>query len=242
MREFSESGGIAALILDSMVVYAAFAHNSLATRERRLYNRDSDAELPVERGWQIMSNDVEAEQGTPQAEPVLITRYPNRRLYDREQSRYVTLEDIAELVRQGKTVSVRDSKTGEDLTRAILTQIVLERHPERMELLPVAVLNAMIQANEATLTFLRNYFRQALAPLELLRRSAVFNPFALPMTWMKGMLPDMAPPERAGEVDAGALARRVEELERRLEELQGGGANAAGTGRGKRGRREGREK
>jgi polyhydroxyalkanoate synthesis regulator protein len=49
------------------------------------------------------------EGGPAEAEPVPITRYPNRRLYDRSQGRYVTLPEIAELVRRGKTVSVRDS-------------------------------------------------------------------------------------------------------------------------------------
>jgi polyhydroxyalkanoate synthesis repressor PhaR len=180
------------------------------------------------------------EDGPGDEGPVQITRYPNRRLYDRGRSRYVTLQEIADLVRDGKTVAVRDSKSGEDLTRSILTQIVLERHPERMELLPVAVLNAMIRANEATLSFLRDYFRQALAPLEIWQRTAALNPFTLPMTWMRSLLPE-PPPAAAptGEADAAALARRVADLERRLEELLGGAAKPPAS-RGKTPRGEGR--
>src|SRR6516225_3080619 len=111
----------------------------------------------------------------PDPEPVLITRYPNRRLYDRSRARYVTLPEIAELVRAGRTVTVRDSKTGEDLTRLILTQIILEQYPERMELFPVSVLSSIIHANEAALGFLREYIGQSLTYLELLQRPATVN-------------------------------------------------------------------
>jgi polyhydroxyalkanoate synthesis repressor PhaR len=176
-----------------------------------------------------MAVERRTEGGPGEAAPVLITRYPNRRLYDRSRRRYVTLPEVADLVRRGQAVAVRDSKTGEDLTRSILTQILLEHYPERMQLLPVAVLSALIQTNEAALAFLRDYLHQALAYLELLRRPAAANPFLLPMDWLRTYLqglvpPDAAPPPAppAGQADVAALARRVAELERQLEELQGG--------------------
>jgi polyhydroxyalkanoate synthesis repressor PhaR len=178
-----------------------------------------------------MSAAEEHPEGAPaEAEPVPITRYPNRRLYDRSRGRYVTLPEVAELVRQGKTVSVRDSKTGEDLTRSILMQIILEHHPERMALFPVAALHSMIGANEAALAVFQDAFRQSLAYLDLLRRSAAVNPFVLTMDWMRAFLPNAPPPgPPAGPAgaappaaaDPAALADRVAELERRLEELQG---------------------
>jgi len=159
------------------------------------------------------------------SEPVLITRYPNRRLYDRSQGRYVTLPEIAELVRKGRTVTVRDSKTGEDLTRSILTQIILEHYPERMELFPVGVLNSMIQANDTTLRFLREYLQQSLTYLELLQRPAAVNPLLLPIQWMRTFLPNPAPlpdsPLPPADADATTLLRRIADLERRLDELQG---------------------
>jgi polyhydroxyalkanoate synthesis repressor PhaR len=196
--------------------------------------RESDAarraELEAVRGSYSMAAAKPSPEDRPDpATTVAITRYPNRRLYDRTQGRYVTLQEIAELVRQGKTVAVRDSKTGEDLTRSILTQIILEHHPERMDLLPIAVLNCMIRANGTTLMFLRDYFRQALAYLELLQRSAPVNPFALPMAWMRTLLPggpagaDSAGPAPDATVDAAALTRRVADLERRLAELHATG-------------------
>jgi polyhydroxyalkanoate synthesis repressor PhaR len=158
----------------------------------------------------------------PDPEPVLITRYPNRRLYDRSQARYVTLPEIAELVRQGRTVTVRDSKTGEDLTRSILTQIILEHHPERMDLFPVSVLNSIIRANDTALGFLREYLERSRTYLEMLQRPAAVNPLLLPMQWMSAFLPGPAPAPDAPPADAAALLRRIAELERRLDDLQSG--------------------
>jgi polyhydroxyalkanoate synthesis repressor PhaR len=177
------------------------------------------------------------------SEPVLITRYPNRRLYNRSQARYVTLPEVAELVRNGRTVTVRDSKTGEDLTRAILTQIILEHHPERMDLFPVSVLNSIIQANDTALGFLRDYLQRSLTYLELLQRPATVNPLLLPMQWMSAFLPNPAPAPAPGQAptnaDAAALLCRIAELERRLDDLQGGAreseptAATTGTTRGR---------
>ena len=93
--------------------------------------------------------------GTSAPEVVSIKRYPNRRLYDRQARRYITLQDLEDLVLGGKKIEVRDSRTGDDLTRSILTQILLERHPEKMEMFPVAMLHGILQANDLVLDFLR---------------------------------------------------------------------------------------
>jgi polyhydroxyalkanoate synthesis repressor PhaR len=158
------------------------------------------------------------------AEPVRITRYPNRRLYDWHQKRYVRLEEVADIVRRGGAIIVRDSKTGEDITRAMLAQIILEYHPDRMELLPVRVLNAMIRTNEEVLEFLRDYFRQALAYLDVFQRQGTLNPMLLPMQWMRSLLPFGGQPAgtapRADAPDTAALLDRIAELERRINELQ----------------------
>jgi polyhydroxyalkanoate synthesis repressor PhaR len=96
-------------------------------------------------------------------ETIHITRYPNRRLYDRSQKKYVKLGDIEELILAGKNVQVQDSKSKEDLTRVILTQIILERHPERMDLMPVSFLHAMLRTDKLALDWLRAYFATAQA-------------------------------------------------------------------------------
>jgi polyhydroxyalkanoate synthesis repressor PhaR len=164
---------------------------------------------------------------------VEITRYPNRRLYDRSRGKYVTVQEIADTIRQGKTVSVRDSKTGADLTRSLLTQIILEQYPERMELFPVAVLHSMIRANTAVLGLLRDYFRQGLAYLEMLQRSAAVNPFVAPLDWMRLFMPVAGPPVPGPDVEA--LGRRIADLEHRLQQFGApGGSTPKGASRPKR--------
>mgnify|MGYP006272902861 CR=1 FL=1 len=61
------------------------------------------------------------------SEPRIIKKYPNRRLYDTEESRYVTLADVQQLVRRGTEVKVVDSQSGNDITRGILIQIITEQ-------------------------------------------------------------------------------------------------------------------
>ncbi len=76
--------------------------------------------------------------------PVRIRKYANRRLYNTGTSSYVTLADLAQLVRDGVEFSVEDAKTGEDLTRAILTQIIVEEEQNGANLLPVSLLRSII--------------------------------------------------------------------------------------------------
>ena len=64
------------------------------------------------------------------SEPRIIKKYPNRRLYDTEVSRYVTLEDVRSLVLEEVPFQVRDARTNEDLTRSILLQIIMEREAD----------------------------------------------------------------------------------------------------------------
>src|SRR5437016_11516826 len=81
---------------------------------------------------------------------VLVKKYGNRRLYDTDQSKYITLEELAETVRQGKDVRVVDAKTGEDLTTATLAQIIIEwRGAAR--LLPQALLVQLIRMGDDSL-------------------------------------------------------------------------------------------
>ncbi len=77
-------------------------------------------------------------------EPVIIKKYANRRLYNTQTSAYVTLEDLYEMVRDGQDFAVQDAKTGEDLTRQTLTQIILEREAGGDALLPTEFLRNMI--------------------------------------------------------------------------------------------------
>lgn len=77
--------------------------------------------------------------------PTIIKKYANRRLYNTDTSTYVTLEDIAQMVRDDAEFVVRDAKSGEDLTRQILTQIIAEQE-SRGAMLPVSFLRSIIGA------------------------------------------------------------------------------------------------
>ena len=80
------------------------------------------------------------------SEPRIIKKYPNRRLYDTEVSRYVTLEDVRLLVLQEVSFQVRDARTNEDLTRSILLQIIMEREAGGEPMFSEQVLEKIIRA------------------------------------------------------------------------------------------------
>jgi len=165
--------------------------------------------------------------------PIQIKRYPNRRYYARHTSQYVSLREIEELVESGETVEIRDSQTSEDLTRAVLAQIILERQPDKMSLFPADLLHFIVRSNDAMSGFLRDYFRHSLTYLDYLQRHSTAVPFHQPMHWVKAWLdgivpqpsPDQETRETPADPDTGAtadhqLAQRVRELEERLRKLE----------------------
>jgi polyhydroxyalkanoate synthesis repressor PhaR len=97
----------------------------------------------------------------------IIKRYPNRKLYDTEAKKYITLEGIADLIRQGEEVQVVDHASGEDLTALTLTQVILEQEKKRRGFLPQSVLTGLIQAGGETMGTLR---RALASPLNLARQ------------------------------------------------------------------------
>lgn len=92
-----------------------------------------------------------------------LKKYTNRRLYDTEKSTYVTLDYVTETIRKGRQIQVTDAKTGEDVTPAILTQIVLEEARKKKFLLPPPLLYLIIQYGENVLTdFFEKYLEQTI--------------------------------------------------------------------------------
>ncbi|MES2983624.1 MAG: polyhydroxyalkanoate synthesis repressor PhaR [Pseudomonadota bacterium] len=83
---------------------------------------------------------------TPQTEPIVIKKYANRRLYNTDTSSYVTLDDLCTMVKDGAEFIVYDAKSGEDLTRQILTQIIFEQESQAQgeHLLPINFLRSII--------------------------------------------------------------------------------------------------
>lgn len=88
-----------------------------------------------------------AESSTPKKEAVVIKKYANRRLYNTETSTYVTLEDLAKMVRGDRDFVVYDAKNGDDLTHAVLTQIIVEQEGREggQTLLPIPFLRQLIR-------------------------------------------------------------------------------------------------
>jgi len=82
---------------------------------------------------------------TAQVEPVIIKKYANRRLYNTAASSYVTLDHLSEMVREGTDFIVLDAKTGDDITRSVLTQIIFEQESRGQNLLPVSFLRRLIR-------------------------------------------------------------------------------------------------
>ena len=111
------------------------------------------------------------------SDKVKLKKYANRRLYDMGKSAYVTLNQVADLIRQGRQVEVVDAKTKEDVTASILSQIILEEAKNKNILLPVPVLHLIIQYGDNVLgEFFEKYLQQMIQTY-LAHRHAVDDQF-----------------------------------------------------------------
>jgi polyhydroxyalkanoate synthesis repressor PhaR len=97
----------------------------------------------------------------------VIKRYPNRKLYDTEEKKYITLDGISDLIRQGQEVQVVDHTTDEDLTAVTLSQIIFEQEKRKSGFLPQSVLAGLVQSGGDTVNALR---RSLSTPLGLLHQ------------------------------------------------------------------------
>ncbi len=153
---------------------------------------------------------------------VLIRKYSDRRLYDTGASRYVKLDDIARLVRDGSDVRVVDGRTGKDMTHIILTQIIAEDAKERQIALPLQLLTQIVRASDkATHDFLSWYLDSTLdlykkaENIVNARLSAAKSAVSTPLDFARNLLVGQSRPplEEGSEVEQ--LRRRVEDLQRR---------------------------
>jgi polyhydroxyalkanoate synthesis repressor PhaR len=92
----------------------------------------------------------------------IIKRYPNRKLYDTEAKRYVTLDQLTDQIRQGADVHVYDHESGEELTNTILTQIILEQEKKQNGYLPSALLTGLIRSGGTSLEQIAHLLQQRL--------------------------------------------------------------------------------
>ncbi len=97
------------------------------------------------------------------AKPAIVKKYANRRLYNTATSSYVTLDDLARMIKEGGDFVVKDAKTGEDLTRSVLTQIIVEQEQKGQNLLPISFLRQLIGFYGDNMQFLvPGYLEQAM--------------------------------------------------------------------------------
>ena len=93
----------------------------------------------------------------------IIKKYPNRRLYDTEISSYITIEDVRQLIVDGETFEVRDAKSGEDLTRQVLLQIITEHEQDGQPMLSTQLLSQLIRFYGDSLQgFMGNYLERSM--------------------------------------------------------------------------------
>mmetsp|Transcript_3390 Transcript_3390/g.5917 ORF Transcript_3390/g.5917 Transcript_3390/m.5917 type:complete len:184 (+) Transcript_3390:90-641(+) len=121
---------------------------------------------------------------TKTPEPLLIKRYASRRLYNTETSDYVTLEDIAGFIRDGREVKIVDLKSGDDLTRQYLLQIVADHESRGESVLPISVLTDLVrsyttQAHSVVPEFLASSFEMLKeGQSTIMDNMAAINPMA----------------------------------------------------------------
>ena len=158
-------------------------------------------------------------------QPIVVRKYENRRLYDTSSSRYVNLPEIAQMVREGAEVQVVDAKSGEDITRVILTQIIHEDARQKKGELPLPFLRELIVTSDrAFRDFLSWYADAALSA----QRGAkeVFPPLAHALPFLERTLEALKQKAATGAVgkpetppkteDVESLKARITELEAQL--------------------------
>jgi polyhydroxyalkanoate synthesis repressor PhaR len=145
-------------------------------------------------------------------------------LYDSSNSKYVNLDEIAEFIRAGKDVQVVDAKTGQDLTRVTLTQIITEDAKDKPTGLPLELLRQLIVASdEVQQEFVMWYLKSAFDTYQKVqdavqsRLGEVQSAILSPVDMMKQLLTAVPASEPRAEAELGALRKRVAELEARLE-------------------------
>jgi polyhydroxyalkanoate synthesis repressor PhaR len=187
----------------------------------------------------------EAQQQPPAREPKVIKRYTNRKLYDTVESRYVTLDEIAEMVKQGVEVQIVDNRTKEDLTSVTLAQIVFEEEKKKNQM-PLSVLREIIRRPQDSLNEITATVSQRVATLreeatqridKLLGREAEAEPLSpsallsqsqkVVEAWqakiderVKQAIENVLGTLPALGRDLNTLVHRIEQMEKRIAEME----------------------
>jgi len=157
---------------------------------------------------------------------IVIKKYPNRRLYDTSASRYINLEDIAELIRIGKDVQVVDAQTGDDLTRVTLTQIIMDDARQQPTGLPLELLRQLIiSSDQVGREFIMWYLKSAFDAYQSVQsklhsgltemQSAAMSPISM----IKNLIQPQAAKSQVAETRSDTSAE-LQRLRERISELE----------------------
>jgi polyhydroxyalkanoate synthesis repressor PhaR len=170
---------------------------------------------------------MQAHHESASSQVLHLRKYPNRRYYDPQHSRHVTLDEIYDLVLAGHDIRVTATKTGEDITAQVLTQIMLDHDPPKLEAFSVDVLHQLLRANQRLVSdFMEKYFNQAMSSFlrsqrqidQFLRQSVgLASPMELARGWWGGF---GAHPQEGNGEPADEAAATEPELRRALDELR----------------------
>ncbi len=164
-----------------------------------------------------------------QSKAVIIKKYGNRRLYNTAESRYINLDEVAQMVRDGVDLQVVDANSGEDLTRLVLTQIIVEDAKGPESALPLDMLRQMVIAQgKLTQESVLNYTKTM---MEMYRNAyRAFSPPLTPFDVFQSMMtsaghapkqsPASSPANPSQTEDSPPAQAEVKELRRRIEELE----------------------
>ena len=184
-----------------------------------------------------------ASDQTSGADPIIIKKYANRRLYNTQSSSYITLDDLSRMTREGIDFQVLDAKTGADITHQILTQIIMEEESHGEQMLPISFLRQLISMYGNSMQSLMPHYLEAtmdnfranqsklqetwktsmgpeafaqLAEPNLKRFQAAASAFS------PGAKPAAPPPTRpaASGDDLDVLREQMAEMQRKLDELR----------------------
>lgn len=190
----------------------------------------------------------------PETPPVVVKKYANRRLYNTESSSYITLDTLAEMVRGGRDFVVYDAKTGEDITRGVLTQIIVEQENKGSALLPTSFLRHLIAFyGDSLQNLVPRYLDQAMAnftrqqqDMRVAMQQTMGNLFPFNMEEMGRQMeramtlfspfyrapgsagPDAGPDPDPVTLELEMLRAEVAELRRRLADAERGRSGSSG--------------
>ncbi len=185
------------------------------------------------------------EQLNASSDPVTIKKYANRRLYNTATSSYVTLDHLSKMVKQGQDFQVVDAKSGADITRSVLTQIIFEEESKGQNLLPIDFLRQLIKFyGDSMQTFVpgylqmsmeqftrnRDHFRKLLAnaataPLaqfeeQIRQNSAIFEKALSMFSPFTGPATPVKPSPQGAEPESSAESSEISELKQQLRQMQ----------------------